>query len=33
MRGLLRKYGYGRDTAADETNSSASGKPAVTEGA
>ena len=31
MRGLLRKYGYGRDAAADETNSSAPGNPAITE--
>jgi psp operon transcriptional activator len=31
MRGLLRKYGYGREAGAEETNSSASGKPPVTE--
>jgi psp operon transcriptional activator len=30
MRGLLRKYGYGREAGADETLSSASGKPPVT---
>lgn len=31
MRGLLRKYGYGRDGAAGETNSSGSGNAALTE--
>ena len=31
MRGLLRKYGYGREGAAGETNSSASGNEALTE--
>jgi psp operon transcriptional activator len=31
MRGLLRKYGYGRDAAAGETNSSGSGNGALTE--
>ena len=31
MRGLLRKYGYGRDGTAGETNSSGSGNGALTE--
>ncbi len=31
MRGLLRKYGYGRDAAAGETNSSGSGNGTLTE--
>ena len=31
MRGLLRKYGYGRDGTAGETNSSVSGNGALTE--
>jgi len=31
MRGLLRKYGYGRDGTASETNSSGSGNEALTE--
>ena len=31
MRGLLRKYGYGRDAAGGETNSSGSGNEALTD--
>ncbi|RYG30661.1 MAG: hypothetical protein EON93_14380, partial [Burkholderiales bacterium] len=31
MRGLLRKYGYGRDAAGGDANSPASGNGALTE--